>query len=269
MALLPVHNYFAYNDELLPVTQFIPSENEGGIYEVVRVSAGIPLFLEEHLERFYHSAVIANKKIKFSTSEIKHFLMRLINVNQAEEGNILISCKINLKAFFIAHRYPDTKMYKTGVECGILEAERKNPNAKVFQTTVRERANKLIETYGFYEVLLEDHLGKITEGSRSNVFFVKKNILITPPGNEVLLGITRNKTISLAHNLNIRFREEDIFYKDLHSYEAAIVTGTSPKILPIRKIEEIDFNPGHKLIRMLMEAYDELIIRYVQQNQQV
>lgn len=266
MTLLPVHNYFVYNDELLPVSHFISSENEGGIYEVLRVVGGTPLFVEEHLERFYHSAGIANKTIRFSTDEIRQFLQRLVTGSQVSEGNILLSCKTNLKAYFIAHRYPDAEMYKRGVVCGILEAERKNPNAKVFQTTVRESANKLIAQKVFYEVLLEDYLGRLTEGSRSNVFFVKNDVLITPPGNEVLLGITRKKTISLAKDLNIPFREEDIFHKNLNSYEAAIITGTSPKILPVNKIEENSFNPQHEIVRMLMKEYDALITQYIKNN---
>ena len=186
MALLPVHNYFVYNEQLLPVAQFVPSENEGGIYEVLRVVKGVPLFLEEHLARFYHSAEIAKKKILFSPEQIHRSLISLIQKNRVFNGNILISCKTNLKAFFIPHKYPTGEMFKNGVKCGILKAERKHPNAKIFQTSVRERSNKLIEAKDYYEVLLVDHFGRITEGSRSNVFFVKDDELITPPGNEVL-----------------------------------------------------------------------------------
>ena len=37
MAVLPIHNFFIYDGEIRPNTQFIPSENEGGVYEVLRV----------------------------------------------------------------------------------------------------------------------------------------------------------------------------------------------------------------------------------------
>ncbi|MFW6257683.1 MAG: aminotransferase class IV [Prolixibacteraceae bacterium] len=263
MALFPVHNYFVYNNQLLPVSQFIPSENEGGIYEVLRVVEGVPLFLEEHLVRFYHSAEIANKKIRFSPEQIHKFLINLIQKNRVFEGNILISCKINLKAFFVPHKYPTTKMFETGIKCGVLKAERENPNAKVFQTSVRERANKLIEEKGYYEVLLIDHFGRITEGSRSNIFFVKDDELITPPGNEVLLGITRGKTIILARELNIPFKEKDVYYDDLNQYHAAVITGTSPKILPVKKIENVKFDAADVIVRRLISAYNLLIQQYI------
>lgn len=263
MALLPQHKFFVYNEKISPVSEFISSENEGGVYEVLRVERGVPLFLEDHLERFFHSAEIAGKTIRFSGEQIKQFLDRLIESNNVEFGNILISCKENLKAFFIPHNYPAPELYINGTTCGILHAERKNPNAKVFQTNVREQANQLIQEKGFYEVMLVDHAGRITEGSRSNVFFVKDDVLITPPGNEVLLGITREKTILLAKMLGLEFCEEDVYFDELNRYSGSFITGTSPKILPINKIQDFHFDPGLKIITGLIKGYENLIQEYV------
>jgi branched-chain amino acid aminotransferase len=263
MAVLPIHKFFVFNNEIRPIENFVPAENEGGIYEVLRVVKGIPLFLEDHLERFYHSAQIAGKTITFSENQIKEFLKNLIEKNETNEGNVLISCKINLKAFFILHNYPTDNMYKEGVSCGILKAERENPNAKVFQTTVRQQADKMLADQGFYEVLLVDHLGNITEGSRSNVFFVKGKELLTAPQDKVLLGITRQKTIRLAEKLNIHVKETEIELNELNNYDAAFITGTSPKILPVKKIDQISFNPQNEIIRQLMKSYDDLIVDYL------
>jgi branched-chain amino acid aminotransferase len=263
MAVLPIHKFFVFNNEIKPTKDFVPAENEGGIYEVLRVVKGIPLFLEDHLERFYHSAQISGKIITYSENQIREFLKNLIEKNETNQGNVLISCKINLKAFFILHSYPTDNMYKEGVSCGILKAERENPNAKVFQTTVRQQADKMLADNGFYEVLLVDHLGKITEGSRSNVFFVKGKELITAPQNKVLLGITRQKTIRLAEKLNIQVKETEIELNDLGNYDAAFITGTSPKILPIKKIGDITFKPQNEIVRQLMKSYDDLIYNYL------
>lgn len=263
MKLFPIHKYFIYNDTVRLNSEFILSENEGGVYEVLRVLEGVPLFLEEHLERFYQSAKIAKKKVSFSKEQITGLIIKLIVANKISEGNILVSCKKNLKAFFIPHKYPPEEMYKKGVTCGILKAERTEPNAKVFQTGVRIQSNKLIEEHGYFEILLVDHFGRITEGSRSNVFFVQKNELITPPGNEVLLGITRQKTIELANQLTITFKEEDVYFECLSNYDALMITGTSPKILPVSKLETNTFNVKNDIIQNLMDAFDKLIRDYV------
>jgi branched-chain amino acid aminotransferase len=263
MDLLPLHKYFILNGELNGVKQFISGENEGGIYEVLRVVSGNPLFLEDHLERLFHSAKLAGKNIGYSESQISDFLMNLIEKNKATVGNILISCKINLEAFFVAHVYPTDKMYKEGVNCGILKAERDNPNAKVLQTSLRKKADIIISEKGFFEVILVDHLGKITEGSRSNIFFVSENKIVTSPANRVLVGITRQKTIQMAAELNITVDEREVNFSELHSFDAAFITGTSPKILPILKIDAFKFNPQNQIVGQLMKKYDELIDEYV------
>lgn len=266
MDLLPVHKYFILNGELTGIKQFDSSGNEGGIYEVLRVVDGIPLFLEDHLERFFHSAQLAGINIGYSDTQIGDFLKILIAKNKVESGNILISCKINLEAFFISHVYPSDKMYSEGINCGILKAERENPNAKVLHTTVRNRADQIISEKGFYEVLLIDHLGKVTEGSRSNVFFVKGNEIVTPPSNRVLGGITRQKTMQLAADLNIQLVEKEVSFSELQLYDAVFITGTSPKILPVVKIDAFKFNPQNKIVGQLIKSYNELIEMYVKKS---
>ncbi|WP_163325790.1 aminotransferase class IV [Draconibacterium mangrovi] len=264
MALFPIHKYFVFNGRLVPVSTFVPAENEGGIYEVLRVVDGIPLFLDEHLQRFQHSAELAGKEIRYSCTQLEAFLNQLIIRNEVDEGNILISCKTNLKAFFIAHNYPSAEQYKSGIRCGLLHAERMNPNAKVFQTEVRKQANQLMETLGFYEVLLVDHEQRITEGSRSNVFFIKGDEIITPPGKHVLLGITRQKTITCANRLNLKIREAEIPLDRLTGLDAAFITGTSPKILPIKEVDGHSFDVDNKVLRSLMNEYDKVIQEDIQ-----
>jgi branched-chain amino acid aminotransferase len=263
MVYYPLHRYFIFNGELTPNSVFKASENAGGIYEVLRVESGVPLFIEDHLDRFYHSATLARKAIRFTPDQIKRFILELIRENQVFSGNILLSCKENLKAFFIPHKYPDSQWYEAGVPCGILKAERENPNAKVFQTPVRQQADELMEKENLYEVLLVDHFNRVTEGSRSNVFFVKNDSLVTPPANEVLLGITRQKTILLAKTNGIQVLEQEVTLDALPHFQAAFITGTSPKILPVAQIGKCRFDPQNQLVQQLREKYDELISDYI------
>ncbi|MGM0620278.1 MAG: aminotransferase class IV [Bacteroidota bacterium] len=262
----PIHNFFIFNGELKPVSDFIPSENDGGVYEVLRVVKGIPLFSEEHMERFFASAALAGKAIRYEKLEILSFIQKLISANKVLFGNILISCKVNLKAFFIAHQYPKASEYKTGVKCGILHGERQNPNAKIFHTNVRHQADKLIAAKGYYEVMLVDQYNRVTEGSRSNVFLVNENVVVTPPGNEVLLGITRQKTIQLAKESGLVFEEHDVFLSDIANFQAVFITGTSPKILPVSQIENLKFDPQNNVMQFLIKSYEKLILEYISKN---
>ncbi len=263
MAVFPILDYFAFNCQTGPVNQYLSEENKDSVYEVLRVIRGVPLFLTDHLKRLSQSAKLANLEIRYSEKEIEDSLSDLIQKNQVSEGNILISCKENLIAFFIPYKYPGQALYENGIRAGILRAERQNPGAKVFQTTVRQQADEMMLNDDFYEVLLVDQKERVTEGSRSNVFFVEQNKIITPPSNEVLLGVTRNKTILLSKELNINVEERSVYLTELASFNGVFVTGTSPKILPVKQIGEINFDPKDPLIRQVINAYDDLIEEYI------
>lgn len=263
MALLPIHKYFVFNDQIWPVEKFLPSENEGGVYEVVRVVEGVPLFWEDHMQRFQQSALLAGKDIPYESAKIHELISELILKDKVQYGNILISVKTNLKAFFIPHRYPDKMQYKNGVECGLLFAERSNPNAKVFQTNVRQEANRLMANNLYYEVLLIDHNKCITEGSRSNLFFIKGKELITPPAQQVLVGITRQKTIECAKEMKCRVVEREIKLTELEDFDCGFITGTSPKVLPISRVNGVEYELNNKRLRGLMDSYDQMIINYI------
>ncbi len=263
MAFFPIREFFILNGNLKPVTEFVPSENSGGIYEVLRVESGIPLFFDEHLSRLFNSALIAKKTLLFSKLDIKRFLADLIKNNGPGNGNVLISCKPDLRICYIAHKYPTSEMFANGVKCGILEAERENPNAKILQTSVRQKTNELIFDNDFYEVLLVDNYGRITEGSRSNIFFVEGDKIITPNRNIVLEGITRQKTIQLANSFGFRFSEKDVFLDELSVFDAMFLTGTSPKILPVNQVEELIFDAKNSIVGQLMAGYNNLVEDYI------
>ncbi len=263
MAIFPIQNYYVFNGEIKPVNEFEAEENSGSVYEVLRVIRGVPLFLGDHLKRLTNSVELAGFDNRYSENEVEEFLIHLIHANQVSEGNILISIKESLAAYFIPHKYPGQALFEKGIMLGILHAERQNPHAKVFQTSVREQADKMKLANDFYEVLLVDHFKKITEGSSSNVFFILNNKLITAPIGEVLPGITREKTIRLADALDIEMEERSVFLDELSGFEAAFITGTSPKILPVKQIDDKKFDPQNRIIKDLINAYDNLIEDYV------
>jgi branched-chain amino acid aminotransferase len=88
-------------------------------------------------------------------------------------------------------------------------------------------------------------------------------LLLTPPGTEVLLGITRQKTILLAKTNGIQVLEQEVDLDALPHFQAAFITGTSPKILPISQIDNNKFDPQNSLVKSLQKKYDELILNYV------
>ncbi len=240
------------------------------IYEVIRIIDGIPLFLEDHLERLYTTAEQSGIFNLPGQDNIKKKIEKLITDNNRLIGNIKLIFTITDPAqrpkselFFIPHSYPSKEKYRSGVRLGLLYAERPNPWLKIVYPYVRDKADLLISENNLFEVLLVDKDDNIAEGSRSNVFFVKHNQLYTSPDEKVLNGITRKKIFKLCLKNDIQLIKEDIPLISLEEFEGAILTGSSPKVLPVSAIGKISFNPSIPLIRRLINLYDQEIEEYL------
>ena len=101
--------------------------------------------------------------------------------------------------------------------------------------------------------------GQITEGSRSNVFFVSNKKLYTAPLNLVLGGITRLKVIDICNKLKIDTVQECLNKEQLTDIDGAFITGTSPGVLAINKIDNIELNVNIDLIKQISTEYNTLV----------
>jgi len=233
------------------------------VYEVLRIADGVPLFFDDHFQRLINSCELINKTIGIDKKMLLEQFVELGKKNSISHGNIMLKFIFNIKGctqfiFFIPHSYPSEEDYLNGVSVGFLEAERENPEAKVEQG-VRDIANKVLEVNKIAEVLLVDHDGYITEGSRSNVVFVKGDALYTCNMSRILKGITLDKVLGIASAENIPVVFKPVHQTDISSYDALFITGTSPKILPVAIAGNTHFDTGNHLVRRLMNLYDELM----------
>jgi len=255
-----------WNDESEYRASFFQSERT--VYEVIRVIDGVALFLEDHFLRLQKSMRIQQLALGMSLAEFKRNMEELCLKNQQLHGNVKFVYSIFRNdehwAFsFIPHSYPTQADYKNGVPAGLLLAERQNPNAKVVQQEIRDKANQMMAQNSLYEVLLVDRAGKITEGSRSNVFFVKSGVFYTAPASMILEGITRQKVLNCLRELGFAVVEEAVLKDDIDSFDVAFITGTSPKVLSLNSIGKLTFNVRNDAVSRLMEKYNEMIQEYI------
>ncbi len=262
-------NYFILNEDTLPVKSF---ENtcrkiSFGVYEVVRLMKGIPLFGEDHFNRMAHSLQLVNKQCPIGFNDFEARLKHLAEANNRQEGNIKIvadNLSEHILLFFIPHYYPTEHEYRTGVKTGFYRAERTNPNAKTHLFGLREKVNVYLKEKDFFEVFYIDNEGLITEGSRSNVFFIRNGIVYTCPSEKVLLGITRQKVIECIRNLNIPLVEESVCENEAASFESVFLTGTSPKVLPVSGIDGHIFSCENETMQTIRKEYDRMANDYIQ-----
>ncbi|MCY6353942.1 aminotransferase class IV [Clostridium sp. ZS2-4] len=264
---------FILNDEVKSCDEFKEELlNKGkSLYEVIRIIRGVPLFLEDHLERLENSASVIGKELWMNKIEIENKIQKLCRENNVFEGNVKIIFnnrdeKKTFLVYFIKHNYPTEGMYKNGVSVALYNAERENPNAKVINMNLRETTNKIIKEKGVYEVILVDKDGYITEGSRSNIFMIKGNNVYTSPLEHVLPGITRKYILYVCKGLGLQVIEKKIKYNEIDQLDALFISGTSPKVLPICLVENNRYNPGNIIVQQIKKGYDKIIENYIKEE---
>jgi branched-chain amino acid aminotransferase len=237
------------------------------IYEVIRVIQKKPLFLKEHLERMaasikYYSGV----PLDFNLIQERIFKVikanNLVNQNiRIEVGNITKD-SFAYKIFPVESFYPSEKVYAEGVTVVTALKNRKNPLVKAKDLTFKEYINALLKKSKAFEVILKDEENKLHEGSRSNLFFVKDNLVITSKKGDALEGITLKNVIKVIKESNYKLVRKDIFMKDLENLDGAFITGTSIDLLPIRKIDKRSYKSAdNPVILDLMNKFNQLKLK--------
>lgn len=160
--------------------------------------------------------------------------------------------------------YPPKAEIESGVKVNLIHLERKNLNAKVINSAYKDEVNRKIKESNSFEALLVDSDGNITEGSRSNVFFIIDHKAYTSSGEYVLKGITRQYIFEACKKAGVQVGEALICTGDLKNIEGLFISGTSIKVLPVSQVDETRYNSStHPLIVSIRDQYDMIIEEYL------
>ena len=235
--------------------------NMPSVYEVVRLTGGRPQFLPEHFRRLENSLGSIGMAVPFTYEDLEHSIARLAADGGIMDHNIKLEVDVGGHSVLYLNptHYPSDRQYKDGVRTDLFYGERKNPHIKMMDQELRKATDEAIKNGELYEVILVDQNGNITEGSRSNIFFIRDDRVYTSPLHQVLPGVTRGKIIDIITEKKIRVHEEDIQASAIGSFDAAFISGTSPKVLPISSIGDVKYDVNNELLRQIMKWYDEAI----------
>lgn len=106
--------------------------------------------------------------------------------------------------------------------------------------------------------------GMITEGTRSNIFFVVDRTLFThPESNWVLSGVTRKNILRIAEEAGIKIREEALPENRLRFASEAFITNTSSEVTPVLDLGGNAIGNGlpGPITKLIGEKFDEEIKR--------
>jgi branched-chain amino acid aminotransferase len=254
--------YFIRNSELLSSLSFNSSMIYEGdsLYEVIRIVKGAPVFFYDHMERLKNSVRLQKKEMAAGTDVLRRDIIKLSGSDGLKEVNLKIvfnysGTSSDYLIYFIEPIYPTESQYRTGVKGILFNAERKDPASKVVNHKLRSDIYHKLILEGAYEALLVDHKNRITEGSRSNIFFIRDNKLFTAPEDIILSGITRKYILEICQEKNLKVIFEPVKADEIGDYDSVFMTGTSPMVLPFRFVNDCIFNVRHPLISELRKLY--------------
>lgn len=264
------HKYIQ-NSIAADVKGFVPDMSADTYYEVIRLIDGKLLFLPDHLDRLQQS--LSRTGIPFPGMDVLSGNLRLlIEQNSIDSGNIRICMQsssggeVLLQCYFIPYHYPEPEMYLTGVALATFPHIRPRPGIKKWDDDFRNSVSKFIRQKEVYEALLLNPANEITEGSRSNIFFIDPSgQLITTPEKEVLPGITRSYVLEIARGEGLKILKKTISTDDLDKMEAVFISGTSPKVLPVNQIDQLSFGVNHPVLNLLMTQFEQVAGRKLSQ----
>ena len=235
-------------------------------YEVIRIINKKPLFLSDHFARFENTLASVDKNILVSNIEFGSMLFKCINDNNIENGNIKVEALYNTanKALEyvcheIPHHYPTIEQYTNGVSTKTFAYERQNPHDKIWNQNLRDTVDKFIADNKIFEAVYVSHDNRITEGTRSNIFFIAGNKLVSALEKDILKGVTRKYIIDTATRNGFVYEERNISKDEISNFDSAFISGTSPKILPIALMDNVKFDVENENLRMLMQKFNEVI----------
>jgi branched-chain amino acid aminotransferase len=158
--------------------------------------------------------------------------------------------------------------YENGLTVTISETRRNlkeaiNPRIKSLNFLNNILAKIEAKKSGAYEALMLNARGKLTEGTISNLFFLKDGIVCTPSlACGILDGITRGIVIELAGREGLNVKEGAFTKTDLYSAEEVFLTNTTMEVMPVSKVDDRQYAVGG-MAKLLRKAYKHEVNAYV------
>jgi branched-chain amino acid aminotransferase len=268
------------------------------IYEVFRTYSGVPLFFEEHWQRFENSA----RLIHLDLGEIKDSLTEDIKATTAASGapaigkdvyvrfivtrgegpiSLVPHAGLPLRRVVIVKEVPqwNPEHYRVGAALAIVSV-RRNPGEALDPNI--KGGNYLNNVLGAIEA---DHLGAddclmlsedglITEASNSNVFFVIDGRLVTPSQKAAnLRGLTKAAIQTVCEANGIAAIETEISAADALRADECFLSSATREVMPVVSIMRDDGSRrefpqgGGEMTQRVATLYRQSIDEYVASHQ--
>lgn len=239
-----------------------------GIFDFLKVVNGQPVYLDDHLNRFYFSSGQMRLPVESTPSELRGFVRRLIRKNNMDDGGIRLTltggyspdgytpAKPNLIISSHSFQSPSPQDFERGIKLMTYPYQRQLPEIKTIDYLMAVWLQPIIKENDADEVLYCNE-GLVRECPRSNFFMVTADNRLVTPATQILKGITRKKILEIASG-RMEIEERKINIDEIASASEVFICSTTKLILPVRQVDQI-IMPAN---RPVTQTLYNLLIQY-------
>ena len=281
------------NGALLPRAQATVSVFDAGfvlgdgVWEGLRVVAGHPAFLDQHLDRLYEGAAAIMLDIGRTRAELTAAIYETLHANDMTDG---VHIRLMVTRGPKSTPYQDPRM-SAGPATVVIIAEHKDPlpatverGLTLFTVHVRRAAPDTLDpklnahsklnditaciqayTAGADEALMLDPHGFVATCNSTHFFIVRRGAsgpeVWTSTGMYCLGGITRSNVLEICAQAGIPARERSFSLTEVYSAEEAFVTGTFAGLVPVHTVDGRTIGNGSRgpMVERLQGLFREFV----------
>jgi len=247
-----------------------------GVYEVLPVFGNKLLRVDEHLNRLQNSLNRISLLNPHSDEQWREIFSSLLEKNVGEDRAIYLqisrgaypkrdlAIKVEFPptifAMVLSVTPPDIEILSAGIS--VITVDDFRWGACDIKSTSLV-ANVMLKQQAVAAEVEDAILIKnctVSEGTASNVFIVKNNVLSTPPtGHKLLPGITRDLVIEIARNNTILVEEREIKEAELYTADEIWMTSSTREIAPVIRIndEAVGSGKAGEMWKRVMDLYQQ------------
>lgn len=257
-----------WNDQIVDEEQVkIGYEDRGyqfgdGIYEVIKIYNGDVFTAKEHIDRLYASADKIQLVIPYTKDVLHKMMHELIETNEVQNGHVYLQVTRGIsprqhnfpapaaESVLTAYTKETTRpleQLENGVKACLVEDIRwLRCDIKSLNLLGNVLAKQEAVSKDCYEAI--QHRGDIiTEGSSSNIYGIKDNVLYTHPvSNLILNGITRKVILDCCAEVGLPVVEEAFTMEQAFEMDELIMSSTNAEVMPVVVLDDRPVGTGKR-----------------------
>jgi branched-chain amino acid aminotransferase len=259
-----------------------------GVFEGIRCypTAGGPAVfrLADHMSRLVRSASFHHLAVPFSIEDLSNAALELVRREGLDglylrpvvfygEGppHMMVKKACPANAMILTRplgAFMGEENYKRGIRVTVSSWKRIHHSA--LPATAKGSGQYLSSVLaaheagdrGFDDALFLTMEGWVSECTGANVFFVKKDRVVTNDAlSSILPGITRDSVLEICRRQSIDVEVRAFTLAELYDADEVFITGTAAEVTPVREIEARSFKTGAgTFTHNLQQRYKDIVM---------